>query len=320
MDKKLGQSFHTLNFVINNATSILLFAHTSPDGDTVGSVRALESYLESLGKKTTVACFDPFPEFSKFLSEKPFEHPDNLDLKSFSAIIACDSVDRGFSKIKDHFQENQVVAILDHHPDIKTQGDINIINPKYSSVCEIVYDFFTFNKIAITKPMADAILLGILSDTGTFQHANTTPRVLEITSDLIKKGASVKKVAHSAFNNKNISTLKLWGRALERAKINPENGMIVSALTQKDMQECQAGQEDIASVAGFLNAVPDTKFSLILSERENGMIKGSLRSEPYKNIDVSKIAATFGGGGHKLASGFEIKGQIKETEFGWEIV
>lgn len=320
MTKETGKSFHTLNFVIENSTAVLLFAHSSPDGDTVGSVRALEAYLESIGKKVVIACFDPFPDFSRFLSEKPFVNPDEIDLKNFSAIIACDSVERGFSKIQDRLTDNQVVALLDHHPDIKIKGDINVIDPAYSSVCEIIYDFFTFNKITLTKSIADALLLGLLSDTGTFQHANTTPRVLEIASDLIKKGASIKKVAESAFANKNISTLKLWGRAFERAKINPENGMIVSALTKKDMDECGAIQEDIASVAGFLNAVPDTKFSLILSERDNGMVKGSLRSEPYKNVDVSQIAASFGGGGHKLASGFELPGKIIETETGWEII
>ncbi len=96
--------------------------------------------------------------------------------------------------------------------------------------------------------------------------------------------------------------------------------MIATVLTQKDIKGCQASTEDIAQVAGILNAVPGTKFSLILSEREGGFVKGSLRSEEYKGVDVSKIAALFGGGGHKLASGFEIKGKIVETEEGWKIV
>ncbi|HLN18838.1 MAG TPA: DHHA1 domain-containing protein, partial [Patescibacteria group bacterium] len=103
------------------------------------------------------------------------------------------------------------------------------------------------------------------------------------------------------------------------AKINPENGMIVSVVTQKDMEECLASSDDIAQVAGILNSVPGTKFSLILSEREGGIIKGSLRSEEYKGTDVSKIAAQFGGGGHKLASGFEVKGKIIETKDGWQV-
>ncbi|EKE18711.1 MAG: hypothetical protein ACD_9C00256G0001, partial [uncultured bacterium] len=162
--------------------------------------------------------------------------------------------------------------------------------------------------------------IGILSDTGNFQHANTSSRVMEISSDLMKKGASVSKIIEATFANKKLSTLKLWGRAFEKAKINPLNGLITTVLTEADIEECNASTEDIGQVASILNTVPGTKFSLVLSQRDKGIIKGSLRSEEYKGVDVSQIAHQFGGGGHKLASGFEVKGKIIETESGWEIV
>lgn len=336
--QKFSKDFHTLDYAIKESGQILLFAHSRPDGDTVGSCLALKEYIKNSGKSADIACFDPFPEYLRPLSAENFIHPDKLKLEKYNLIIACDSVERGFQKIypvkyprnglgKAEFngvshinEESQVVALLDHHPDITLKGDVNIINADYSSVCEIVFDFFEFNKIEMTRPMATFIMLGILGDTGSFQHANTTPRVMEIASVLLKKGAPLSKIIETAFANKNISTLKLWGKAFEKARINPENGMIISVLTQKDLEECQAGTEDIAQVAGILNTAPGTKFSLILSERGDGIVKGSLRSEEYKGVDVSKIAARFGGGGHKLASGFEIKGKIVETENGWEIV
>jgi len=318
--QKFAKEFNTLNYVIKESAQILLFAHSRPDGDTVGSNLALKEYIKKLGKLVDIACLDPFPEYLRPLTDEKFIHPNNIEIEKYNLIIAADSVERGFQKIVSKFGDNQVVALLDHHPDITMQKDINIIDAAYSSVCEIVYDFFEFNKIEITRAMATFLMLGILGDTGSFQHSNTTPRVMEIASTLLKKGAPLSKIIETAFANKNISALKLWGKAFERAKINLENGMIVSVLTQKDLEECNAGMEDIAQVAGILNTVPDTKFALILSERENGIIKGSLRSDEYKGIDVSKIAARFGGGGHKLASGFEIKGKIVETENGWEIV
>ncbi len=320
MKHKFSQEFNTLNFVIKESENILLFAHSRPDGDTAGSVLALKEYLKTLGKNADIACYDLFPEFLKNLSEENFINPNTLDISKYNLIIAADSVERGFQKIEDRIHENQVVALLDHHPDITIQGDINVIDPKYSSVCEIMYDFFTFNKIPINRKMATFIMLGILGDTGSFQHSNTTPRVLEISSELMKKGAPLPKIVETTFSNKSISTLKLWGKAFEKAKINSDNGMIVSVLTKQDLEECHAGSEDIAQVSGILNTVPGTKFALVLSERDGDIIKGSLRSEEYKGVDVSKIAAQFGGGGHKLASGFEIKGKIKETENGWEIV
>ena len=318
--KKFAQEFHTLNYVIKESNDILLFAHSHPDGDTVGSVLALREYIKNLGKNATVACFDPYPKFLNELSEEVFEFPDHLDLLKYNLIVACDSVERGFSKIKDQLGKKQITAIIDHHPDITLKGDINVLDASYSSVCEIIYDFFVFNRIDINRKMATFIMLGILADTGVFQHANTTARVMEIASDLLKKGAPIAKIVETTISNKNISTLKLWGRAFEKAKINPKNGMIASVLTQDDLAECDASTEDIAQVAGILNTVPGTRFSLILSEREGGIVKGSLRSEEYKGVDVSEIANKLGGGGHKLASGFEVRGKIVETDFGWEIM
>lgn len=318
--QKFAQEFNTLNYVIKESDAVLLFAHSRPDGDTVGSCLALKEYIKNLGKSADIACFDPFPEYLRPLSAENFIHPDKLGLEKYNLIIAADSVERGFQKIVSKFKENQVIALLDHHPDITLKKDVNIIDADYSSVCEIAYDFFEFNKIEMTRLMATFLMLGILGDTGSFQHANTTPHVMEIASMLLKKGAPLSKIIETAFANQNISTLKLWGKAFERAKINPDNGMIISVLTQKDLEDCSAGTEDIAQVASILNTVPGTKFALILSERGDGVIKGSLRSEEYKGVDVSKIAQRFGGGGHKLASGFEVKGKIKETEDGWEIV
>ncbi len=315
-----AQEFNTLNFAIKESEHILLFAHSRPDGDTVGSVLALRAYALGLGKNVDIACFDVFPDYLKNVAHVDFIHPDQLDLKKYNLVIAADSVERGFEKIKNDFSENQVIALIDHHPDITIRADINIIEAQYSSVCEIIYDFFEAMQIKITREMATCLLLGILSDTGMFQHSNTTPRVMTIASALMKAGAPMAKIVQTSFANRNIATLRLWGKAFEKARINPKNGMIASVLTRHDLEECGASTEDIARVSEILNTVPGTKFALILSERGDGTIKGSLRSEEYKGVDVSAIAAQFGGGGHKLASGFEIKGTIRETEDGWEIV
>jgi phosphoesterase RecJ-like protein len=317
---KFSQEFKTLSYAIKESDNILLFAHSRPDSDTIGAVLALREHLKNKGKNVDIACFDPFPDYLKTLSPDRFNFPDHLDISKYKLIIAADSVERGYQKILEKISENQVTALIDHHPDITIKGDINIIDPNYSSVCEIIYDFFESSGVEINRPIATYLLMGILWDTGMFQNSNTTPRVMEIASALMKKGAPLSKIVQTSFTNKNISTLKLWGRAFEKARINSKNGMIVSVLTKKELEECGAGTEDIAQVAGILNTVPGTKFSLILSERDQDIIKGSLRSEVYKGVDVSKIAATFGGGGHKLASGFEIKGKIIETKDSWKIV
>ena len=318
--KDFSYQFNTLSYVIAKSKNILLFAHSGPDGDTAGSVLAFHDHIISLGKNATIACIDPVPTFLKNLTDQEFSLPQNLDLTKFDAAIGCDSVERGFQNILPLLPEKTVTAILDHHPDITVKADIVIIDAKRSSTCEIIYEYLVSQDAHISKNIATYLMIGILSDTGNFQHANTTSRVMEISSDLMKKGASVSKIIEATFANKKLSTLKLWGRAFEKAKINPANGLITTVLTKDDIEQCNASTEDIGQVASILNTVPGTKFSLVLSERDSGIIKASLRSEEYKGVDVSEIAHLFGGGGHKLASGFEVKGKIIETENGWEII
>lgn len=311
--------FHTLKYVIAKADRILLFAHSRPDPDTVGANLALREYIRGFGKHVDIACFDAFPDNLKTLFDHTFLHPDQIDIQSYDAIIASDSVDRGFDKIRESVSQDQVIVLIDHHPDIQITGDVVIIDPKYSSSSELLYLFFTIAETKITKTMATMLLTGILFDTGGLQHSVVSPRVMEIASDLIKKGAPLEKISQTIFTNKNIGALKLWGRAFEKARLNKLSGMIITAITKKDVEECHASVDDIYQVSSILSTVPDAKFSLVLSERDEDVVRASLRTMEESGVDVSAIAHQFGGGGHKLASGFEIQGKLLETEKGWVI-
>lgn len=315
-----GKEFKTLQFVIDKAESILLVAHKRPDPDTVGANLALKYYLESIGKKTTIVCYDPFPESLGNLFHETFYHPDQIDLSTFDAVIAADSVDRGFHLFADRFDERQVIVLIDHHPDISLQGDIVMIDPKYSSSCELIYLFFTHIQARISKDVATALLTGILFDTGNFQHSSVSPQVMDIASRLMKLGAPLTKISNTIFTNKNVSAMKLWGKALEKAKFVPQSGLLVTAVTQYDIDECEATSDDIYQVASILSTVPEARYALVLSERDTETVRGSLRASEHHGVDVSAIAHGLGGGGHKLASGFEVKGKIVETAEGWHVM
>ncbi len=317
--KNFEKEFRTLHYVISKANRILLFAHSRPDPDTVGANLAMGEYLKSLGKHVDIACFNPFPDSLKGLIEHTFFHPDQLDLQGYDAIIATDSVDRGFDTVISRFTENQVIVLIDHHPDITLSGDIAIIDAEYSSTSELLYLFFTGAGVPITKSMATLLLMGILFDTGGFQHGGVSPQVMEIASELMKKGAPLSKISQIIFTNKNIGAMKLWGKAFEKAKFDQKTGMLVTAVTQQDITECSACAEDIYQVASILSTVPDAKFAMVLSERDQLTVRASLRSMEHHGVDVSAIAHQFGGGGHKLASGFEVPGKIIETENGFAI-
>ncbi len=318
---KFKSEFKTLQYIIDKSKHILLFAHDNPDGDAIGSNFAMKYFLEGLGKKAEVGCFSKLPEYlSNIVNPQELLPAEKLDLKSYDAVIACDSVEHGFDKIRDEISSETVIVLIDHHPDISSKGDLNIIDPNYSSAAEIIFDFFEYSHASFTPYIASLLLTGILGDTGNLQHTNTTVKVMSTVAELIRRGASIPKIINTTFANKKISTLKLWGKALSKAQINPKNKMIATVITEKDLKECQAKSEDIGEIASVLNTVPGTSFSLVLTQKDKETIKGSLRSEDYKNVDVSSIAHQMGGGGHKLASGFTIKGRIVEKNGKWKIV
>jgi bifunctional oligoribonuclease and PAP phosphatase NrnA len=313
--------FRSLRYVIRNAERILLFAHTRPDSDTVGANIALQEYIEMQGKHADICCIDPFPEFAKTLfPDATFNNSESIDFDSYDAYIASDSVNRGFHTFRDRISPEKICVLIDHHPIDDPVADIIIIDTGFSSAAEILYQFIKSTKTKFSHRMATALLLGILGDTGNLQHSSTTPATFAAAASLIRSGAQLPKITTSVFSNNSISTLKLWGRALARAKINPSNGMIYSAITEKDIVELgNPSTEDLYIASALLNNVPDAKFSLLFYQISPDAVRGSLRTEPHKGIDVSNIAQSLGGGGHKYASGFEIPGRICETPNGWEV-
>lgn len=321
MNYKFAKEFNQIKKELEKSRKVLLVAHSRPDEDTVGSVFVLKEYLEkNLGKIADAVCLDSLPEYlATIFEDKKFLNPREVEVRDYDLIIGCDAVERSFEKIVSKKNGNQKIILFDHHPTLelkKIKADITVKDEKYSAVCEILFEFFDFHRVEITKTMATCLLAGILGDTGMFQHANTTPRVMDITAELMRRGAPLGKIIQLSFKNKKIETLKLWGRALERAEMNEKTGVIMSYITKKDLEELGADTEDISNVAQILNTVSEAKFSLVLSERENNRIKGSLRSESYKNVDVSEIARNFKGGGHRLASGFEMAGKIVKRKEG----
>lgn len=314
------KEFKTLQYIVAHARKILLVAHTRPDPDAVGSVLAMKYYLQDCGVDADIACYSPFPEFLREMLQEHFLQPEELDATAYDVVIGCDSVDRGFSDVIKDLSADCVTVAIDHHHDIAVAVDLRIIDPAYAATCEIIYEYFKASDVKITKKIATPLLLGILGDTGGFHHANTSAHVMKVAADLMHSGADTTRIMERAFANKRIETLKLWGVALEKARLNRETGMIVTALTSEDLGGEAPTSEDIKEVASILSTVPDTRYSLIIFQIDDNRIKASLRAQKDSGVDVSSIAREFGGGGHPLASGFEMSGTIISKDDEWEII
>ncbi|MEA2098339.1 MAG: bifunctional oligoribonuclease/PAP phosphatase NrnA [Patescibacteria group bacterium] len=306
--------------LVKSSESILILTHKNPDGDAIGSVLGLSDALKSIGKR--VECFskDAVPDIFCFLPNIS-RIKNQVVLKKYDLIILLDCAlfsRTRLTDIKEVASSFDKILIIDHHPKNETECDhykkcVSVINDKASSTAVLIYEFFKKANIEITKDIANCLLTGIFTDTGGFQHSNTDSQTLEAAAEFMKKGSRVDKIAKNIFSSKSMAAIKLWGTALSRIKTDSKTGMAVSYVNREDMEDSGAKEEDLSGLINVINTVSDAKFSLLLTESEDCKIKGSLRSEEYKGIDVSRIARSLGGGGHKLASGFEMSGDLKNN-------
>lgn len=310
--------------IIKNSQKILLVTHDRPDGDALSSVCAMAELLENLGKEYLGYCLDQPPAQFNFLPhfEKITWKKDKLEFDSIDLIIALDCSNMKRTNLVKEISSrslNQRVIEFDHHPKIDDYSDLEIRIPSLSSTAEVVYHFLKYNKIKMNKNYANCILTGILTDTGNFLFPSTSDTTIKIASEMLVYGARFPKITESAYKNKSLSAIKLWGKAMNNLKVNKKYNIAYSLLTYEDIKESGASEEELEGISNFLSNMKDVSMLIFLREDENGRIRGNIRTaQPH--INVTPLAKLLGGGGHAKASGFTIQGRIEKTDKGYKII
>ncbi len=308
---------------LGQARRVLLITHKNPDGDALGSMLGLAYYLHENNLDHISFCASEVPEHFFFLPrfETIKANVDAITRDEFDTLVVLDAGDlerTGVIELLPQIKGVSAIINIDHHRTNTNFGHINLVEPKASSTAEIIYHFLDFHRFAIRPDVATCLLTGILTDTGSFSNLATTPSSLAVASKLLAAGARSRDIMDYTLHNKSLNQLQLWGRALARLKKNEATGFVTTIITKKDMDELGLDDESIDGIANFLNSLKEASVVMVLREKEEGVVKASLRThEP--NIDVSQFARQFGGGGHKKAAGFSIKGKIVETDKGWKI-
>lgn len=296
---------------LEKSKNVLIISHKSPDPDTIGGAVALSNVINSFGVQTTLACIDPVPDNFNFLINSG-DFVTEFVLKEFDFVIIVDAGAyhmTGFHTVYPSlFSKDVRIINIDHHASNENFGCINLVDIASPSVTCVLFDMFMSWEVPISTDIATALLAGVYSDTGCFMHANSTKQAFGIASSLMDLGANLSLIVKNLFRNNSVSSLRLWGRVLENSRISNGN-VVVSVIKQSDFDKSGAQLEDLSGVVDYLGMVPKTKFSVLLNEDANGNVKGSLRSRCI-DLDLSRIAGVFGGGGHRGASGFIVPGNI----------
>jgi bifunctional oligoribonuclease and PAP phosphatase NrnA len=283
-------------------------AHENPDGDALGSMLATTLGLRATGKDAVMFLSGtaPTPGEYRFLDLDGLcrELPDDVGDRVLLAVDCAN--ERRIGPDNDPVERPKLVLNVDHHHDNSRFGDVNLVVDEASSTSEIVRDILRELDVALTPAIAEALYVGLVTDTGRFQYTNTTPKALRLAAELVETGADVHGIFRHVYETVQFAKLKLLARALERAELFEGGGLVVSYLLKEDFAAVGAEEPYSEGIIDSLRAVEGSEMVALIREpprNEGPARRVSLRSS-RDEVDVSAIAREVGGGGHRQAAGF----------------
>jgi phosphoesterase RecJ-like protein len=301
-----------LDFIDRHQTFYVI-GHKEPDGDCVGSQLALASFLKRSGKGVALCSAGPFtrteilPYESRFSPIVPAEKPSE---RAAALILDCSSL----SRIGDVAQTLPPVqiAFIDHHAAGEAKGEVVYIDDRAPAVTLMVLSLIEAMGGKPTKEEAELLLFGLCTDTGFFRHLDeSSTETFAAASRLVAAGASPKRAFHLMNGGKSLFSRKLMGEILTRTEPRFDGALLVSFVTLADQQRYGLASRDSDMLYQLLLSVSGCEAAMII--RQEGETDCTVGLRARERVDVGAIAASFGGGGHRLAAGLFIRGGIEEV-------
>lgn len=304
----------TIAEVLKKSRKVIISGHIMPDGDSVGSVGALGLTLKKLGKDVTMALPDPVPEVFEFLPVvADFATGGRALADSYDIFVALDcSVPERLGILQELLGKTPTVCNIDHHVSASRFADYNYIDPRSAATAEIVLDLCELLEVCITPEIAACLYTGIATDTGSFQYENTTPQTHLRAALLMQCGAPAVAINIQLNEQKPLSYLKLLEAALRTMKLSPCGKVAWMSVTRQLLDSLKATDEQVNGLINYARSVRGVEIALLFREMTPGCYKIGFRSKEL--VDVNKLAARFGGGGHVRAAGCISEGALETLE------
>jgi len=299
--------------VLTEGKKFALLIHTSPDGDAIGSSLALAHTLASFGKRVDLLCQDTMPDAYEFLGgiklfKRSLQPEDWYDV---AVMVDCSDLERlgslaGITKCAGK------TLNIDHHITNAYFADVNFVDIKAAATAEIIYEIITELAGTPNLSVSEALYTGILTDTGNFSFSNVTPRTHHITAELITQGVNPEKISMLVYKNHSLNKIKLWGRAIDSLETDYAGKFAMISITSDMIENNGAKEFDVEGVVNFALDIKGVELAVLIREMGSGGVKVSFRSKNF--LDVSRLAAQFGGGGHKKAAGCIMKEGLEQSK------
>jgi len=291
---------------IDQRRDFILTSHARPDGDAIGSVLAAGQMLRELGKRVDIVLSDGVPHIYHGLPTwETIQQKDRVHGGYEAALILeCDSVKR--TGVEGLDAGGRLLINIDHHASARPFAHVNWIDPGACATAEMIFELGKAAGVKITPEIATCLYTAVLTDTGSFSFQGTGEKTFALAQELVRAGADPARIAQRVYFSNPESKMRLLGHALGSLRRHGKLAWMV--VTQAQMNECRAKEEDCEGLVNYALGIEDVQVAVFFRELENGRFRVSLRSKGA--VDVAKVAARFGGGGHECASGCSLDGPL----------
>jgi len=298
--------------LLSGFEKLITISHFNPDPDALSSSSALALGLQQCGKETVVvnangshSRFGFIPGVEAIQKEFPSG--------SWDAVVVCDCADisRVGEDLLPFVQASGLVINIDHHISNTFYGNYNLVWPEASSTAEIINELLAEMKIEVTPVIANALLAGMMHDTGSFRFSSVSPRTFEIAASLLRKGAELHQLADNIFGERSLASVKLQAEALSNLTLHCQSKVVEVLVTEEMFKQHQAAFEDCEYLVEAARDIEGVVASAFIRVDYGEKWKVSLRSSDSR-CNVSDVALEFGGGGHKQAAAFRCRMPLSE--------
>ncbi len=309
--------------LINKSSNVLLTTHIRPDGDACGSVVAMCDALIALGKMVMPILPSELPEWYEFLfTKKPAILGEDVTVEQLKQgqfaqpdlIILIDvNSNNQLSKFSEYLkQNNKPVLVIDHHITNDGLGDVELIDTSAAATGLIIFDLLKHADWEITEKIAQALFVAVATDTGWFRFNNTDSRVHRSCAELIDAGLNPTQMYRNLYQDFSYNRFKLMAAMLTTLELHFDGRFATQHLLQQDFEHTGAAYNDTENLIDECQRISTVEVAALFVELTDGRVKCSLRSRG--DIDVRKIAAKFGGGGHTAAAGVHLSGPLENAK------
>jgi phosphoesterase RecJ-like protein len=298
--------------VLKGKGSVAILSHIRPEGDTLGSALGCHLTLKDLGKEVATFNPDPVPKNLRALpGAAEVIRADRLP-RPFDCYLVVDATDPGrVGGLLNGLPAGSPVINIDHHISNTRFGTYNWVDPEAAAAGEMIYHLITEMNVPLSREVATNLYVAILTDTGSFHFANTTPRALRVAAALIDAGVVPHEVARLLFDQREVEELRLLGTLLTTLQLSSDGKLAWIEVPGEVLGQDGAGRYALEDLINYPRSIKGVEVALLLREESGKGVRVSLRSTEM--VDVAAVARVFQGGGHKKAAGCTVVGSLSEV-------